>query len=253
MIRKWLRDARIGFIPGQSGIMRRMLREEGGWQSHLVKTSEFIQQTVKEQKPKSIRILGSGWLLDVPMKYLIENCERIILTDISHPNQIINKYSGFKNVVFETIDITGGIVDLCYSQNKRDFNCDELIYQIENINPFLFSENLIISVNLLSQLSVILTDYLTKKLNLNGSQVISIAEAIQKKHLETLPQGRSLLIADYEEEYFDEDDKFIGSKPTVYTTFPTGKERQEWIWNFDSKMMYKEDCKTTLRVAAVRL
>lgn len=253
MVRRWLRDTRIGFISSQSGIIRRMLREEGGWQSHLVKTSEYIQEVVKDQKPKSIRVLGSGWLLDVPIKYLIENCDRVVLADISHPNQIVNKYSGYKNIEFETVDITGGIVDLCYAQNKRTFNCYELIQQIERINLITLSEDLIISVNLLSQLSVILTDYLTKKFNLSGDQVTSIAEVIQKKHLGMLPQGRSILIADYEEEYFDEDNKLIGSKPTVYTTLPTGKERKEWIWNFDSKMMYKEDCKTILKVAAIRL
>lgn len=253
MIKKWIRDTRMGFIPSQAGIMRRMLREEGGWQSHLEKTCDFIQQAVKEQTPKSIRILGSGWLLDIPMKYLIDHCERIVLTDISHPNQIINRYSVFKSVEFETVDLTGGIVNLSYNLKKKSFSFDNFLHQIESSTSMSFGEDLIVSVNLLSQLSVILTDYLTKKLNLSTSQVASIAEAIQKKHLEMLPLGKSLLIADYEEEYYDEENKLIGSKPTIYTTLPKGNGNKEWIWNFDSKMMYKEDCKTIQRVMAIRL
>jgi len=77
MIKRWLRDTRMGYITFQAGIMRRMLREEGGWQSHLLKTSEYIQLAVKEQQPKSIRILGSGWLLDVS-KGVIELYSQIL-------------------------------------------------------------------------------------------------------------------------------------------------------------------------------
>lgn len=252
MIRKWFRDSRMGYLSGQSGIMRRMLREEGGWQSHLIKTSEFIQQAVKIHKPKSIRILGSGWLLDIPIKYLLDNCESIVLTDIVHPNQIINKYSKNSKVKFETIDLTGGIVELGYRQNKKSYNHEDFIRGIVSSHQIEFTEDLIVSVNLLSQLSIILADYLSKKVNISIGQTIDIAEAIQKKHLDMLPKGKSLLITDYEEEYFDEEDKFIGSKPTVYIELPVSG-RKEWKWNFDTKMMYKEDCRTILRVAAVQV
>jgi len=253
MIKEWLRNSRMAFLSGQSGIMRRMLREEGGWQSHLIKSSEYIQAAVKDKQPKSIRILGSGWLLDVPMQFLIERCERIILTDIIHPNQIINKYSKYKNVEFEALDITGGIVDLIYNQRKKDFEGNEFIHKISTIKPSIFSEDMIISVNLLSQLSIILTDYLAKKVKLTDNQILEITEEIQKKHIEMLPVQKSVLIFDYEEEYHDEDGKLIGSKPTVYTTIPEGIEKRGWNWRFDSKMMYKEDCKTTLSVIAIRL
>lgn len=253
MITRWLRDTRMGYIAGQAGIMRRMLREEGGWQNHLAKTSDYILQAVEDQHPKSIRILGSGWLLDVPMKHLIEHCDKIVLSDISHPNQILNKYSKYKNIEFEIIDITGGVVELSYSQKKKYFDFDTFIQQIESTQSIQFTEDLIVSLNILSQLSIVLTDYLSKKFDLTSIQAARIAESIQKIHLEMLPKGKCLLITDYEEEYYDEDDKFIGSKPSVYTTLPIGGARKEWTWDFDTKMMYKEDCKTNLRVTAVRL
>jgi len=252
MIKEWFRNTRMGYTSGQAGIMRRMLREEGGWQNHLAKTSEYIQQVVKDQKPRSIRILGSGWLLDVPIKFLTDNCETVVLTDIIHPNQIVNKYSKNKKVIFETIDLTGGIVEIGYQQNKSGYNHEAFIRQIENAPNIHFTEDMVISVNLLSQLNIILTDYLFKKLNLNCSQVEEIAEAIHKRHLDMLPRGRSVLITDYEEEFYDEEDKLIGSKPTVFIPL-NGSERKEWRWHFDTKMMYKEDCKTILRVSAVRL
>ena len=243
----------MGFTSGQAGIMRRMLREEGGWQSHLENSSEYIREAVKIYKPKTVRILGSGWLLDVPVKFLEENCDKIVLTDIIHPNQILNRYSGNKKIIFETIDITGNLVELGYHQRKNSYSHQEFIQSIKNSPNLEFDEELVVSLNLTSQLSVFLTDYLSKQVKISNNQAIEIAEAIQLKHFEMLPIGKSVLITDFEEEYWDEDDKFIGSKPTVFAAIPEGNNRKEWIWHFDLKMMYKPDCKTKLRVVAVRL
>ncbi len=253
MIKEWFRNSRMGFTSGQAGIMRRMLREEGGWQNHLVNSSEYIREAVKIYKPKTVRILGSGWLLDVPIKFLEDNSEKVILTDITHPNQILNKYSNNKKIVFETIDITGNLVDLGYQQRKKSYSHQEFIQSIKNSPNLEFSEDLVVSLNLTSQLSVFLTDYLSKQVKISNNQAIEIAEAIQLKHFEMLPIGKSILITDFEEEYYDEDDKFIGSKPTVFAAIPDGNNRKEWIWHFDSKMMYKPNCKTKLRVVATRL
>jgi len=253
MIKEWFRNSRMGFTSGQAGIMRRMLREEGGWQSHLVNSSEYILEAVKLYKPKTVRILGSGWLLDLPVKFLEENCDKVILTDITHPNQILNKYSSSKKIVFETVDITGNLVELGYQQRKKSYSHQDFIHSILNSPNLEFNEDLIVSLNLASQLSIFLTDYLSKQVKISSNQAIEIAEAIQHKHFEMLPIGKSVIITDFEEEYYDEDDKFIGSKPTVFEAIPNGNNRKEWVWHFDSKMMYKPDCKTKLRVVAIRL
>jgi hypothetical protein len=96
-----------------------------------------------------------------------------------------------------------------------------------------------------------LTEYLSEKLKLSNSQINSIAEIIQQKVIKALPKGKSLIISDYEEEYYDEDDKLIGSKPTLFINLPLNSSKKEWSWDFDTKMMYKEDCKTKLKVLAV--
>ncbi|MHC1703796.1 MAG: hypothetical protein AB9846_07800 [Tenuifilaceae bacterium] len=253
MILKWLKENQMGFAQIQSGIMRRFLREEGAWTSHLNNSRNYILETVRETKPKSIRILGSGWLLDIPIKELNELCEKIVLDDIMHPAQIVNKYSRFDKIKFEYNDITNGVVDLCYNQKRKNFQFDSFIDQIIAISLKNYSEDLIISANLLSQPSIMFTDYLAKKVKLSNSQIISITEIIQQKIIDALPKGRSILISDLEEEYYDEDDKLLGSKPTVFINFPVNSTSKEWSWDFDSKMFYKADCKTKLKVAAVRI
>lgn len=241
----------MGFYPIQAGIMRRFLREEGAWGSHLNNSREYILKAVNEVKPKSIRILGSGWLLDIPIQELIAICDCVVLEDIVHPPQIVNKYSKHSKIRFEYTDITNGIVDLCYAQKRKGFQYNSFINQLNGISLSNFSEDLIISANLLSQPSIMLTEYLTKKLKLSNSQINSIAEIIQQKIIKALPKGKSLIISDYEEEYYDEDDKLIGSKPTLFINLPLNSSKKEWSWDFDTKMMYKEDCKTKLKVLAV--
>ncbi len=252
MILNWLKENQMGFSQVQAGIMRRFLREEGAWTSHLNNSRNYILETVKELKPRTIRILGSGWLLDIPIQELSVLCESIVLEDIVHPAQIVNKYSKFSKIKFEYTDITNGVVDLCYTQKRKNFEFNSFLDQIIAVSPKNYSEDLVVSANLLSQPSVMLTDYLSKKVKLSNSQIISITEIIQQKIIDALPKGRSILISDLEEEYYDEDDKFLGSKPTVFINFPVNSTSKEWSWDFDSKMFYKEDCKTKLKVAAVR-
>jgi len=253
VLANYIKETRMGFRPIQAGIMRRFLREEGAWGSHLNNSREYILKVLSEVRPKSVRILGSGWLLDVPIKEMLEQCDTIVLEDIIHPTQIVNKFSKVSKIRFESSDITNGGVDLCYKQKKRNFNLDAFIDQLNRINNRTFSEDLIISGNILSQSSVMLTDYLAKNVKINGQQITIISEIIQQKHVESLPLGRSVLISDIEEEFYDEDDRFIGSKPTVYIDLPKGKNQREWLWSFDTKMVYKDDCKTKLKVLALTL
>ena len=252
-MRNWIKNLRFGYTSGQAGIIRRMLREEGGWQSHLFNSSEYIVKRIRLQKPKSIRILGSGWLLDVPMQYLLDNCDRIVLVDVIHPNQILNRYSQNQKVVFEKVDITGGIIDFCYQQKRKSYDHESFIQGIYNVVKPEYPEDVVVSLNVLSQLSVFIVDYLFMQLKISDVQAMEIAEAIQQAHLEMLPKGKTILISDFEEEYYGEEDRFIGSKPTVYATIPNGVDKKEWVWNFDSKFMYKPDCKTRLRVFAMNL
>lgn len=253
MIRDWLRNIRMDYSSEQVYIAQRMLQEQNGWQSHLNNSQNFINNFVSSNLAKSINILGSGWLLDVPIDSIIKQFERVILTDIYHPKQIINKYSKFSNIEFCTIDLTHGVVDLTYSANKRNFSFPEYIAKIRNTESTEYTEDIVVSINLLSQLSIFITDYLRKKVRLSNDQLREIAHAIQTNHITNLPKGKSILITDYEEEFIDEDNHLIGTNPTVFIDIPKNQSTKEWTWKFDTQMTYREDCQTHLRVAATKI
>ena len=105
---------RMGYLSDQKGIINRYLRERGGWDSHLYRCRDYILRSVDQIKPDVISILGSGWLLDVPLEELADAGIMINLVDINHPPQVRRKASRFKNVSLIENDITGGLTDIIY-------------------------------------------------------------------------------------------------------------------------------------------
>jgi len=62
---------RMGFIKDQEGIMNRYLRESSQWKEHLEHTRKFIRESFAQTEAETVAVLGSGWLLDVPLDHLV--------------------------------------------------------------------------------------------------------------------------------------------------------------------------------------
>ncbi|MCB8963649.1 MAG: hypothetical protein H6536_01235 [Bacteroidales bacterium] len=249
----WFRNVRMKYSSEQAYIAQRMLQERGGWQTHLDYCRQLIIDAVEQRKPRSVRVLGSGWLFDVPIDYLIQHCDSVVLVDIYHPRQVVYRYSSFSHVAFETVDLTCGVVDLAYGIKPRRFNPEGFISAVKAVPHVEYTEDFVISVNLLSQLSVFITDYIATRVDVGYDQLVAIAEAVQQNHLANLPADKSLLITDFEEEYVDEDGLFVGAKPTIFVDIQRDQRLKEWDWVFDSQLTYREDCKTTLKVVAAKI
>ncbi len=54
------------YISDQKGILNRYLAEGNNWEAHLEKTRGFITGCLEKNKPETVAVLGSGWLLDIP-------------------------------------------------------------------------------------------------------------------------------------------------------------------------------------------
>jgi hypothetical protein len=88
-LRKAQRTRQLGLNSGQMGIYNRYLREHEGWEKHLKKSREAILAAIDAAKPKSICILGSGLLLDVPIDAILSKGINLTLVDVDHPKQIV--------------------------------------------------------------------------------------------------------------------------------------------------------------------
>lgn len=247
-IRKARRTLQLGLTSGQTGIYNRYLRESKRWENHLANSKQAIVNAVNRFNAKSVCILGSGLLLDVPVDELLTRGISLTLVDLAHPANIINKYSLNSQICFETHDLTGGLIHHLQTTKLKDINFFTLVNLVTRARVYSNNADLVVSLNLLSQLSDIPIEFLKQKKLLTDWQSIELASAIQQKHLESLPKGKSLLVSDIQEEFYDEGGSLIAIRPTVFIDLSILTQVQEWQWEFDTAKTYNEDAITKLRV-----
>ncbi|MBU8891342.1 MAG: hypothetical protein KOO66_01075 [Bacteroidales bacterium] len=236
------------YISDQEGIMRRYIRERHDWNIHIKETKNFILKSAKTKEKNRVVVLGSGWLLDLPLKELSEIFNEIILIDIYHPKQIRRKAKEFSNVTLQTNDITGGLIDFFYKNRKKKVlfsSADSFKYLIPKDTDF------VISLNILCQLHIILIDYLKKFGIYSVQELKTLEKQIQLSHLTMLPKEKTCLITDYEEEIYDEDNILIGINPLLHFDLPNGNFSNKWQWKFDSLMTYRDNAKTFFNTTAI--
>ncbi len=244
---------KMQYLSDQEGIMRRYIREKENWDLHLKKTKSFILKAAKTKQKGKMVVLGSGWLLDLPLDDLSKQFKEIILIDIVHPRQVLRKIEKYSNVTALKEDITGGLISYIYQTIKTDKKKKQkTLLTSANLFSFSLPENtdFVISLNVMCQLHIILIDYI-KKFNIySDSELQNLVTHIQQSHINMLPKGKSCLITDIEEEILEED-KLIGMNPLIRVDLPTGNFFTNWQWKFDSLMTYRDDFKTFFNTTAI--
>lgn len=245
---------KMGFYKDQKGIMNRYLREGEAWDTHLQNSREFIIQSSEGKKKNHAVVLGSGWLLDVPLEHLTENFKKVTLIDIIHPPQIRKKIQKYSNVQLLEKDITGGVVNQIFRKIQHYKKTKELqiltAYKAESLS-FEDNPDFIVSCNTLTQPGIIIRDYIRKFPGIPGKSILNLEKKIQEDHLKLLPEGKSCLITEFEEEIYDENNNLIGSNPLLKTTLPEGNHQVKWQWKFDTLYYYRDDAQTYLNVVAI--
>lgn len=240
-----------GYVKDQLGIQNRYIRENGGWNSHLDNTKKYILDSMDYARgKKNVAVLGSGWLLDVPIEELASNFGQVHLYDIVHPEQIVVKMKKFPNVHLFSVDLTGGVVEL--AQSSSSFS-DFMSCMKQRFPDFHFEQyDLVISVNLLNQLDIILCDYLSDKFHVNAEQLTLVRKTVQQNHVDCLPKGKTCLVTDFQEENISILDAKVQTKQLLYCSMPNSAHEKEWNWMFDSNQMYHKGQNTVLKVKAMR-
>lgn len=245
---------RMGFVRDQEGIMNRYIREAENWQKHLEHTRSFIASSFDASDAETVAVLGSGWLLDVPLEQLRKRFRQIYLVDIYHPPQIRKKVENMDRVELVTEDLTGGAIEQIwhFKKEKRKTATSAGLLEQVSLNPplSLIRPDALISVNLLNQLDIILCDYIRKELHFQQKDFPLIRSAIQAFHLEWIQQKPGCLISDTLEEVTDKQGK-KSSKTLLYTDLPRGIRSESWWWAFDSKGSYHPGARTNMKVQAV--
>ena len=249
--RKILR--RMGYLRDQEGIMNRYLRERDRWDDHLEKTRAFINGSFELLSAESVAVLGSGWLLDVPLRELESRFSRVYLVDIIHPPQVRKKTEAMDRVELVEADLTGGAISQVWkiSRKKDCFSLDDFLHDLQLTPPLRgIRPGALISVNLLNQLDIILCDFLIKQGTFGNEPLDRFRSALQSFHLEWITRTPGCLVTDATEKSSDNrgNESF---KPLLYTPLPDGIRTGQWSWEFDTQGTYRSGIRTSMKVQAV--
>ncbi|HUX94537.1 MAG TPA: hypothetical protein VMV47_02295 [Bacteroidales bacterium] len=246
---------RMGYYDYQSGLIYRHLNQESGWDSHLEKCRSYIIRAIDIYKPEKVTVLGSGWLLELPIAEMVERTGKVSLVDIIHPPDVIKQAGEISNVELIESDVTGGLVE----QLEKKIRSHTIFRKTDNLKGIIIPEyipesdpGMIISLNLITQLEILPVRYLRKKALISEDELFLFRKAIQESHIRFMSKYRSVLITDFEEVISGRsgDAKRI---PTLIAELPTGNAREQWTWNFDLKGTDFYNSRSVMHVVAVTL
>lgn len=244
---------KLGYNHYHKRMFDRYLREKEGWTIHNEKTKKFISDNLPSGIINSVAVLGSGWLIDVPIDFLLSRCNKIYLVDIKHPNQIKHKFRNNKKVVFIEKDLNGDLLQQLNSKMK--FLNKTVKFPLNEILTNGFSDDgfsdadFLISVNLLSQLSHPITDFLSKYKLFTEEELSDLTKRNQQSHINCLMKKQSIIISDFEEKRIDKNGD-CSVHPIVLAELPKGKTECQWEWLFDNTFNYYIDKNVIMRVIA---
>jgi hypothetical protein len=245
----------MGYYNYQRGLIYHHLDEEGSWNSHLKNCRDFILKALDFYRPSKVTVLGSGWLLDLPLKEINDVVEEINLVDIIHPPEVKEQAADLKKVILREEDVTGGLINEVWQiAGRRPFfnklkSLDEII--MNEYKP-QFDPGMVISLNILTQLESLPIELLRKRSVKNEDNFFRFRKEVQSKHISFLKNHRSVLISDISEIITDNSGN-ITVNPSVLTDLPEAKLKEEWTWNFDLRKSDYYNKKSVFKVSAMMI
>ena len=221
----------MGYLREAIGLKCRYKRCSTHWQSHLEKTRQFILSAVgKGRNHGKVVILGSGLLLDVPLESLAVTFREVALIDVVCLPETRKRINQYDNVKFISRDITNIAVTLYQNTlcGKR-----ELPFTAPVLPEIDKDTEMVISLNVLSQLMVIPRMYAIKKLpGITKDRIDAWCRQVIEAHYTFLTSlsCNVCLIADHQYSKHDRFGGIIAQGSTLYG-MPLPASDNSWTWD----------------------
>lgn len=216
----------MGYVREAIAIQARYRRCKHAWRPHLEKTKEAILQAAERCEHQRVAVmLGAGNLYDIPLKELCAQFERVILVDIVFLRQS-RKLARVHGAECVEMDVTGMI---------------ERIYPVPpealpNLVPPPLSDcntvDLVVSVNLLSQLPMLPKAWLKQHRNYSESAITAFCKQMLENHLRYLQhyKAQRLVVTDIAFLYEALQNLMVLEEDALYgITLPSPDS--SWMWN----------------------
>lgn len=237
MLLEWLeslatpcpRDVRdLGYRTELIAIGARQRRCRAAWADHIARSRGAILDAIRlAKRRRTAVVLGSGRLLDVPLAELARDFERVILVDALHPWISRLHARRYANVELQTADVTGTIATLNRLEPGDTLPATRRLALFDDPDV-----DLVVSLNLLSQLGVLPAQWIERRLGENSAPTAeAFAASLTRSHLDDLARCAAAvcLITDIEAQYIGPDGTTIDRHSSIYDVLPP-PSMTEWIW-----------------------
>jgi hypothetical protein len=233
-----------GYVYQNVSLKFRSRRCAKAWQSHAECSQQLIRDHLEKTKPKSVMIIGSGLLLEVPIQDLLAKTEKIYLVDLVHAKEI--RQLAAKNPKIELIE--RDISNLLGILKKGTGP-----FQIRGI-PWkqlpswgLPRVDWVVSANLMSQIPLMISEMLP----MSAEAYVKFAKSVRDQHIERLLEQtpQVLLFADFETRYIDHEGQRIKTE-TYEVDLKSLKFDREWLWEISPFGETSRDYKIEMLVKA---
>lgn len=189
----------LGVLYDLIALQARSRRLRQAWHSHIQKTHDAIASLVlpvSQDTPltsrRSCAVLGSGLLLEVPIEALSARYTQVFCVDLFHMPEVHRRCASLANVALIEADLTGCLAHL--PDLARDHKIDLPVPE-----PWMPDADVIISVNVLSQLSFRLLRWASQFDTWRTDRLVTWEHALQTAHVTALVQHPdAVLITDYQ-------------------------------------------------------
>ena len=246
---------KLGYYNYHNAILHRHINQGGGWDSHLEQCRNFIIKALDFFKPDKVTVLGSGWLLDLPLAEMVEKTREICLIDVIHPPGVISQVGSIDKVALLEEDVTGGLIEEVWQKagkysffNKMQSLEDIIVPEYKPLND----PGMVISLNILTQLEILPVAFIKKRSVIKDEEFNRFRGEIQKKHIDFLKKHKSVLISDYSEVFTDKSGKST-TIPTMVTDLPPAQFSENWTWKFEQTGAYQYNSRSIMNVVALSI
>lgn len=187
MIREWLTYLatpcpqpyrRMGFLRECVGIESRYRRNREAWAPHLARSRKLILAAAKACESRdTVLIFGAGLLYDIPLTDLLADFKRVILADLLFMGPARRAARRIPRLELVTLDVTGSLQAL--AEGRAEVSAPTAYLDDPSVS-------LVVSANVLSQLSIVPNEYLERRFGRGEAEGDALGRRLVAAHLEYL-------------------------------------------------------------------
>ncbi|MEK2689745.1 hypothetical protein [Bdellovibrio sp. GT3] len=245
---------KYGFLYSSISLRHRYHRQKKNWLPHLKNCQDIFLETAQSlPQRKSVVVMGSAHLHEIPLHLLMDNFQQVTLVDVIHPLKHHLQAKRYSRLKLVTMDLTNAL-DKIQDLNSLD-DLNSLAQKMANEQLFHFDADLIVSANLLSQLALLPLDAVEKKIKrpLELPEKDIICTQFAETHLKNLKSctGTKLIYSDREVIYRDKNNEVIytGQYPVNFEGY---QKLKEWYWMLAPLKEASKDYSIEMKIEAYR-